>query len=102
MVMFSKARIIIVCTAGLLAGCSTANQEIAPNIGTHLGEATRYNAALQIIDPDPVYTAEAAQPGDRGDMGAAAVKRMRSGQVKQPEVMTTSSSSPGGGNSGPR
>jgi hypothetical protein len=99
--MFSKARIVILCTAGLLAGCSTTNQEFAPNIGTDLGEATRYNAALQIIDPDPVYTAEGAQPGDRGDMGAAAVKRMRSGQVKEPEVMTTSSANPGGG-SGPR
>jgi len=99
--MSSRARVATLCmAAGLLAGCSTASQEAAPNIGTDFGEASRYNAAVQIIDPEPVYTAEGAQPGDRGDMGVAAVRRMRTGQVKQPEQMTTSSSS--GGGSGPR
>jgi len=98
--MSSKLRIALLCAvAGVPAACATPN-EAAPNIGTDFGEATKYNAAVQIIDPDPVYPAGASQPGTRGDTGVAAVKRMRTDQVKQPQVMTTSSSSGGGSGSG--
>jgi hypothetical protein len=75
------------------------------NIGQEdpgVGEAARYNAAVQIINPDPVYPAGAALPGDSGVKGAAAVKRYRSDSVKQVEVMTTTSGSTGSSGSSPR
>ena len=79
----------------LLAGCDTLNQNnLSPDPG--FGEAAKYNAAVQIIDPDPVYDPDGAQPGDSGDKGAAAVKRYRTDQVKKVDVMTTTSGSGGG------
>ena len=81
----------------VLSACDTvypASQSIDPGFG----EAVKYSTAIQVIDPDPVYAADAAQPGDNGEKGAGAVKRYRSGQVKEPSVETTTSS----GGSGPR
>ena len=84
----------------LLAGCDTLNQNnLSPDPG--FGEAAKYNAAVQIIDPDPVYDPDGAQPGDSGDKGAAAVKRYRTDQVKRVETMTTTSGGSGSG-SGPQ
>jgi type IV pilus biogenesis protein CpaD/CtpE len=65
------------------------------------GEAFKYDMAAQTIDPDPVYAADAAQPGDQGDKAAAAVKRYRTDAVKNVEVMQTTSGGSGGG-SGPK
>ena len=82
----------------LLSGCDTVyptSQSIDPGFG----ESVKYNAAIQTIDPDPVYTAEDAQPGDNGEKGAAAVKRYRSGAVKDVQTQSTTAS---GGGSGPR
>lgn len=74
----------------LLAGCDTINQNnISPDPG--FGEATKYNAAVQTIDPDPVYSEDDAQPGDNGSKGAGAVRRYRSDAVKQPQQQTTTS-----------
>ena len=74
----------------VLAGCDTINQNnISPDPA--FGEATKYNAAVQIIDPDPIYGEVDSQPGDSGAKGAAAVKRYRSDQVKPVEAITTSS-----------
>jgi hypothetical protein len=73
-----------------LCGCNTANQ----NIGSEdpgLGEAVRYNAAIQTINPDPVYPPGGAMPGDNGDRGAKAVKRYRTDSVKQLETMSIGS-----------
>ena len=75
-----------------LSGCNTANQ----NIGSEdpgLGEAVRYNAAIQTINPDPVYSPGGAMPGDNGDKGAKAVKRYRTDSVKQLETMSTGTGS---------
>ena len=83
----------------LLAGCDTLNQNnLSPDPG--FGEAVIYNAAVQTIDPDPVYDADGAQPGDSGEKGAAAVKRYRTDQVKKVETLTTTSGS--GSGSGPQ
>lgn len=82
-----------------VAGCNTVNK----NIGMEdpgLGEAVRWNAAVQIINPDPVYPPGSAQPGDSGQHGADAVKRYRTGTVKQVQVMQTTSGTSGGGGSG--
>ena len=86
---------IVALAVGVLAlvGCNTVNK----NIGMEdpgLGDAPKYNAAIQTINPDPVYTADSAQPGDSGVKGAAAVKRYRSDAVKPVETMATTS---GGG-----
>jgi hypothetical protein len=82
-----------------LAGCNTANTHIGDESSV-LGEAVRYDAAVQTINPAPVYSAEGAQPGDNGDRGATAVKHYREGQVKDVQVMQTSRSVTGGSNGG--
>lgn len=79
----------------VLAACNTANSHIGDE-DPYLGEAVRYNAAIQTINPDPVYAATGAQPGDNGDRGAKAVKRYRSDQVKQP-VRASAGGGAGGG-----
>jgi predicted small secreted protein len=78
----------------VVAGCNTTK-----NIGQEdpaVGESVKYNAAVQTVNPDPVYPAGAAQPGDSGVKGAAAVKRYRTDAVKQVEVMQTTSGTSGG------
>jgi len=60
------------------------------------GEAVKYDAAVQVINPTPIYSADSTQPGSNGDVGAQAVKRYRTGTVKQIQSTGTSSSSGGG------
>ena len=93
--MFSKARMTAVAGALALAACNTPYKDIgSPDPG--FGEVAKHNAAVQIIDPDPVYRAEGAQPGDQGEKGAQASRRYRTDQVKQVEQTTTTSSSGSG------
>jgi type IV pilus biogenesis protein CpaD/CtpE len=97
MAMPSKLLIATPLAVLLLAGCDTLNQNnISPDPA--FGEAVKYNAAIQIIDPDPVYGEEDSQPGDSGAKGVAAVKRYRTDAVKEVEVMETT----GASGSGPR
>lgn len=95
--MFFKPRSMLLAAAFTLAGCNTTYQNIgSPDPG--FGEVTKHNAAVQIIDPDPVYTAEGSQPGDNGVKGAAAMRRYRTDAVKAVEEQgTTSGTSSGGG-----
>lgn len=74
----------------LLAGCETLDP-VSESKDPGFGESVKYNAAVQTIDPDPVYTAKDAQPGADGDRAAGAVKRYRSGQVTPVEALSTSS-----------
>lgn len=79
----------------LLAGCDTLNPYSgSPDPG--FGEATKYNAAVQTINPDPVYAEGGSQPGDSGAKGAAAVKRYRTDAVKAVEQQTTTTGSTSG------
>ena len=78
-----------------LSGCNTVYEQTG-SVDPGFGEPTRYNMAVQTIDPDPVYTADAAQPGDDGAKGAAAVRRYRTDAVK---AVTTVSSTTSGGSS---
>ena len=97
MAMSSKL-LLVVGAALALAGCNTVNK----NIGTEdpgMGEAFKYDTAIQTINPDPVYPADSAQPGDNGAKGAAAVKRYRTDAVKQVESVSSTQSSSGGGGS---
>ena len=85
----------------LLAGCQTAAPlPQAGSLDAGFGEAVKYDMAIQVIDPDPVYDQNDAQPGADGAKGAAAVKRYRTDQVKQVETQTTTQGS--GSSSGPR
>lgn len=90
---------ILAAGCGALAACNTANSHIG-DIDPAMGEAVKYDAAIQTINPAPVYAADAAQPGSNGEKGTAAVKRYRSGTVKQPEAQRTSSGGGGGGGGG--
>ena len=88
----------------LLSACTTPPLAQAGSMDVGFGETSKYNAAVQIIDPEPVYAATGAQPGDHGEKGAAAVKRYRTDQVKQTESTSATESGSGGasGGSGPR
>lgn len=88
--MSYSARILLPIAVLALAGCNTANTHIGDE-DPGMGETAKYNAAIQTINPTPVYPAAAAQPGDNGAKGQAAVKRYRTDQVKQVETMQTTS-----------
>ena len=92
-----SSRLLLIAAGCIALGaCNTTR-----NIGQEdpaLGEALKYDAAIQTVNPDPTYPAGAAQPGDSGVKGAAAVKRYRTDAVKQVEVMQTTS----GGSGGPK
>ena len=92
--MFSRL-IRVAPLAVLVVGCAV--DPVTQSYDPSFGEATKYNAAVQTINPDPVYAADAAQPGDNGDVGAHAVKRYRTDAVKAIETMETTSGSSGGG-----
>jgi hypothetical protein len=101
MAMSSKL-VLIASAAAALAGCSTVNKPIGVEDAA-LGEAVKYNAAVQTINPVPVYAEGGTQPGDNGDKGAQAVKRYRTDQVKKLETMgTTTSVSGSSSGSSPR
>ena len=99
----SSRLLLIAGVSVALGACSTMNKNIGQE-DPSLGETVKYNAAIQTINPDPVYPAGAAQPGDSGVKGAAAVKRYRTDAVKQVETMGTTSGSSGSSSSsgGPR
>ena len=85
-----SSRLGLTMIAGALTlGCGAC---IPTDVG--FGESVKYAAAVQTIDPDPVYGPEAAQPGDHGDKGASAVKRYLTNAVKDVESMGTTA---GGG-----
>jgi hypothetical protein len=85
---------LVAPAALLLAGCAV--DPVTQSYDSGFGEANKYNQALQTINPDPVYAADAAQPGDNGDVGAHAVKRYRTDAVKDVEAVQTSSGTTGG------
>jgi len=93
--MSSRLLAISLATLGLCA-CSTVHKNIGQE-DPGFGETVKYNAALETINPAPVYGPNGAQPGGNGDNGAQAVKRYRSNQVKQVESMGTTSGSGSGG-----
>ena len=105
--MSSRFLVIVPATCFVLTACNTANKRIGQE-DPFFGESVRYNAALQTINPDPVYPEGAAEPGSSGAKGAAAVARYRTDQVNarhQREVSTARSglgTTGTGSGSGPR
>jgi len=62
-----------------------------------LGEAVKYDMAMQTIDPDPVYPPGGAQPGDNAEVGVGAVRRYLQGTVKEVVPATTTTGTGGSG-----
>ncbi len=93
--MSSRRLWIAAAACAAVAGCNTADTHIADESAV-LGEAVKYDQAIQTINPAPVYSAEGAQPGDNGEKGATAVLHYRKGAVKDVQVMSTATSSGGG------
>jgi type IV pilus biogenesis protein CpaD/CtpE len=92
--MAMKCRVaLLVGALLLLAGC--LNEPIAQR-DPALGEAVKYNAAAQTINPDPVYPPGSAQPGDNGEHAVKAVEKYRKGEVKDVQTMQTTTGASGG------
>jgi predicted small secreted protein len=96
MAMSSRRLLILLAPAAALAACNTAQTHIGDESAV-LGEAVAYDKAIQTVNPNPVYPPNGAKPGDNGQLGAAAVKRYRSGSVKSVEAVST-----GGASGGPQ
>lgn len=100
--MSCRLTVIALALVAPLGGCANGNGPIGSG-DRFLGEAVKYNAAVQTINPDPVYGPDAAKPGDSGVKGAAAVERYRTDQVKAVEkVMTTTEADGSNQSSSPR
>lgn len=85
---FKGEKLLLALAIAGLASC-------AP-VDPGLGEALRYDMAIQTVNPDPVYPEDGAQPGDNGEKGANAVKAYRKGETKDLKVQTTSDVGGGG------
>lgn len=99
----SSKLLIAPLSLGLLSGC-TQIYPVSLSADPGMGEAVKYDIAVQTIDPDPVYGPDSAQPGDHGEHGQKAVDRYRKGAVKEVQEMSTrsGSGSGGGGGGGPQ
>lgn len=83
------AKLIVPAAALAVAGCTP--------VDPGMGEALRYDMAVQTVNPDPVYAEDALQPGYHGEKAQKATERYRKGTVKPPRALSTSSGSSGGG-----
>lgn len=97
--MSSKRLWIVVVGCAALAGCNTAQTHIGDE-DPGIGEAVKYDAAVQTINPAPIYPANSTQPGSNGEVGAKAVVRYRTDKVIEPRA-TNPSANPSTG-SGPQ
>jgi len=92
-----SSKLTLIAAALLLTcGCRTGYTKHIGEEDPGFGETVKYNAAAQIINPDPVYPAGAAQPGDNGAKAQAAMKRYRTDAVKALETISSTQSSSGG------
>ena len=94
---------LLAASAGMiaLAACASAPLPQAGSLDAGFGETVKYNAAVQVINPDPVYGPDGAQPGDHGEKAANATRRYRTDRVKETESSGVTGDD-GGGGSGPR
>lgn len=75
-----------------LAGAALATIGCTP-VDPGFGEALRYDMAVQTIDPDPQYPADALQPGYHGEKAQKATDRYRKGATKPVRAQSSSSGS---------
>jgi hypothetical protein len=83
MAMRFKSMLILAGAGLVAAGCTP--------VDPGFGEALRYDMAVQTVDPDPQYPADALQPGYHGEKAQKATDRYRKGATKP--VRSESSSS---------
>ena len=94
-----SSRFLLIAAGSIaLASCNTMYTHIGDE-DPGIGEAVAYDAAVETVNPTPVYSADSAKPGDNGEHGQRAVLRYRTDAVKAPQAMSTSSGT-GGGSSG--
>lgn len=87
----------------LTAGCNTVDPRTG-SVDRSFGEALAWNKAVQTVNPDPAYPADATPAGSDGAKAAGASQRYRTDKVKQVERVQTSTGSGGGsgGGNGPQ
>ena len=73
----------------LMSGCTP--------VDPGLGEALKYDMAIQTVNPDPVYPEDALNPGYHGEKAQKATDRYRKGTTKPLRTESTSSGGGGGG-----
>ena len=95
--MLIDARRLTALTA--MAALAAATSACSP-VDLSLGEAVKYDQAIQTINPDPVYAPGSALPGASGTHAVTAAKAYRMGTVKPVEKISISGGSSGG--SGPQ
>ena len=83
----------LVGTAALAAALGACSP-----VDLSLGEAVKYDQAIQTINPDPIYPPGSALPGASGTHAVTAAKAYRLGTVKPVEKISISSA----GGSGPK
>ena len=93
--MSSKTIVVAAAASLALFGCATPNRNIGQEDAA-FGEAVKYNAAIETINPDPVYAEDGARPGDSGVKGAAAVARYRTDKVNARHKAEANSAKAGG------
>lgn len=93
--MSFRNRFVPIALTLALGACNTAQSTIGSG-DRRLGEAVKFNAAVQTINPDPVYAQDGALPGESGVKAAAATKRYRTDAVKAVEEIKTTSGTSGG------
>ena len=85
--MNSKAIVLALAALPLLGGCATYHSTAAGKLDpADFGEANRQTYAAMIVNPDPEYDTEMA---GNAQQGTDAIERVREGQVKQPERIST-------------
>ncbi|MEQ7872902.1 hypothetical protein ABDK56_02715 [Sphingomonas sp. ASV193] len=95
--MSSKLLLVIAAGTVLLGACDTIDP-VSGSTDPAFGEALAFDKALQTVNPDPGPPAPgAALPGDHGEKGVGAVERYRKDAVKEPQAMSTQTSSSGSG-----
>ena len=87
-------RIACLALLPLAAGCASVPSIYEEPGDAAFGEANRQTMMAQVIDPDPVY--EEPMVGS-GEHAAGAVERYRTDTVKEPESISTTSGTGGGG-----
>ena len=86
-------------TMGMVPAILLVASGCAP-VDAGLGEAVKYNMAVQTVNPEPQYPADGAQPGDSGEHGAKATERYRKGEVTEIKRINTQRASGSGGGGG--
>jgi len=93
--MAMRSKLLLLSTGAALlaaAGC-------AP-VDPGFGEALRYDMAVQTVDPDPQYPADALKPGYHGEKAQKATERYRKGQTKALHAQSIGGGAGGGGGGG--